>query len=114
MSASDAEPKVEGDYCTYIVLLLSIHDCSSRTIDENASGSGGGETFQPKLDKNGLPLVPQPSDDPSDPLNFPQWLKVVILVQASVMALLGPFNTAVINPGIAQIIFFHAWKISHL
>lgn len=67
--------------------------------DDDANINDPEERFGPKLDKNGLPLVPQPTDDPSDPLNFPQWLKVVILLQASVMALLGPFNSAVINPG---------------
>ncbi|EIM88160.1 MFS general substrate transporter [Stereum hirsutum FP-91666 SS1] len=79
------EPKGEADYC------------------DNASGSGREESIEQKLDKNGLPLVPQPSSDPSDPLNFPQWLKVVILIQASVMALLGPFNTAVINPALVPL-----------
>lgn len=29
-----------------------------------------------KLDKNGIPLSPQPSDDPSDPLNWRMGLKV--------------------------------------
>lgn len=82
--------------------ILFLVDCTIDTrghIGDNASGSGREESIEQKLDKNGLPLVPQPSSDPSDPLNFPQWLKVVILIQASVMALLGPFNTAVINPG---------------
>ncbi|EIM88380.1 MFS general substrate transporter [Stereum hirsutum FP-91666 SS1] len=50
-----------------------------------------------KLDLHGMPLVPQPSDDPSDPLNFAQWLKIVILLQLSIMALLGPLNQAVIS-----------------
>jgi hypothetical protein len=52
-----------------------------------------------KLDKHGLALIPQPSSDPSDPLNFPQWLKIAILLQVSFMAGLGPFNQAVVNPG---------------
>ncbi|KAJ6451594.1 MFS general substrate transporter [Mycena sanguinolenta] len=51
-----------------------------------------------KLDKHGLPLIPQPSSDPSDPLNFPQWLKIAILLQVSFIAGLGPLNQAVINP----------------
>ncbi|KAJ7625473.1 MFS general substrate transporter [Roridomyces roridus] len=51
-----------------------------------------------KLDKTGLPLVPQPSDDASDPLNFPQWLKIAILLQVSLLALLGPLNQATVNP----------------
>lgn len=31
-----------------------------------------------KLDSNGLPLIPQPSDDPADPLNWPLKLKVCV------------------------------------
>ncbi|KAJ7727390.1 MFS general substrate transporter [Mycena metata] len=51
-----------------------------------------------KVDKHGLPLIPQPSSDPSDPLNFPQWLKIAVLLQVSFLAGLGPLNQAVINP----------------
>ncbi|KAJ7781944.1 MFS general substrate transporter [Mycena maculata] len=60
-------------------------------------GLGKAETSL-KLDKTGLPLVPQPSDDASDPLNFPQWLKVAVLLQVSFLALLGPLNQATVNP----------------
>lgn len=31
-----------------------------------------------KLDSHGLPLIPQPSDDPADPLNWPLKLKVCV------------------------------------
>ncbi|KAJ6460438.1 MFS general substrate transporter [Mycena vulgaris] len=51
-----------------------------------------------KLDRHGLALIPQPSSDPSDPLNFPQWLKIAILLQVSFIAGLGPLNHATINP----------------
>ncbi|CAK5284455.1 unnamed protein product [Mycena citricolor] len=51
-----------------------------------------------KLDRHGLPLIPQPSSDPSDPLNWPMWLKIAILLQVSFLAGLGPLNQAVINP----------------
>ncbi|KAJ7072528.1 MFS general substrate transporter [Mycena amicta] len=51
-----------------------------------------------KLDKTGLPLIPQPSNDTSDPLNFPQWLKIAILLQVSFLAGLGPLNQATVNP----------------
>ncbi|KAJ6619911.1 MFS general substrate transporter [Mycena sp. CBHHK59/15] len=51
-----------------------------------------------KLDKTGLPLIPQPSADPSDPLNFPQWLKIAVLLQVSFLAGLGPLNQATVNP----------------
>lgn len=70
---------------------LESQDDPVPTLDKNASG-------YPKLDKHGLPLIPQPSDDPSDPLNWPQWLKIAILLQVSAVALIGPLNQAVINP----------------
>lgn len=44
-----------------------------------------------KLDEQGLPLIPQPSDDPLDPLNWSQRWKWYILLQASTLAFLGPF-----------------------
>ncbi|KIX03269.1 uncharacterized protein Z518_06821 [Rhinocladiella mackenziei CBS 650.93] len=44
------------------------------------------------------PLTPLPSDDPRDPLNWPMWLKIVILVQTSLLAAIGGLNTASINP----------------
>lgn len=31
-----------------------------------------------KLDSNGIPLDPQPSDSPDDPLNWPYWGKVYV------------------------------------
>ena len=42
-----------------------------------------------KLDGQGLPLVPQPSDDPEDPLNWPLWLKCAVLTQAALLGALG-------------------------
>ncbi|OCL02087.1 MFS general substrate transporter [Glonium stellatum] len=53
-----------------------------------------------KLDKNGMPLIPQPSDFKDDPLNWPRWLKWTVLLQVSFMAFLGPFNAAVVNPSL--------------
>jgi hypothetical protein len=73
-----------------------------------------------KLDKHGLPLIPQPSRFKDDPLvrksfvsfrwkthsppslgqNWPAWLKWAVLIQVSFMAFLGPFNAAVINPSL--------------
>lgn len=34
-----------------------------------------------KLGPDGLPLIPQPSSHPDDPLNYPRWLKWLILFQ---------------------------------
>ncbi|KAF2084743.1 MFS general substrate transporter [Saccharata proteae CBS 121410] len=37
-------------------------------------------------------------NDPEDPLNWSMWLKISIVVQASLLAALGTLNTAIINP----------------
>ena len=55
-------------------------------------------TMQLKLDHNGLPLVPQPSEDPLDPLNFPKWLKLTILIEVSALSLLSLLGASVITP----------------
>ncbi|KAE9405695.1 MFS general substrate transporter [Gymnopus androsaceus JB14] len=49
-----------------------------------------------KLDKHGIPLTPQPSDDPEDPYVF-------VLLQVGVLAALGTYNTAAINPAYAEL-----------
>ena len=53
---------------------------------------------QLKLDRHGLPLSPQPTDNSDDPLNWPKWLKVAICLQVSWMAMLGPMGSAIVNP----------------
>ncbi|KAJ6498291.1 MFS general substrate transporter [Mycena vulgaris] len=79
--------------------LDNIDDKSSgQVVDDKVTVSVVGDPESRALDKTGLPLIPQPSDDASDPLNFPQWLKVAILLQVSFLALLGPLNQATINP----------------
>ncbi|KAH8805131.1 major facilitator superfamily domain-containing protein [Xylogone sp. PMI_703] len=50
-----------------------------------------------KLDPNGYELRPQPSDDPLDPLNWPSWAKLVVLLQVSFLGFLGPFSQGTIN-----------------
>ncbi|KAJ7741559.1 MFS general substrate transporter, partial [Mycena maculata] len=65
-----------------------------------------------KLDKHGLLSIPQPSNDKSDLLNFPQWLKIAVLFQVSSMALLSPLNQAVINPAYVPLsVYFHIMTI---
>ncbi|KAJ7504240.1 MFS general substrate transporter [Mycena galericulata] len=76
------------------VTVYPPEDLESQAVHVSLGGAEKGL----KLDKTGLPLIPQPSDDASDPLNFPQWLKVAILLQVSFLALLGPLNQATINP----------------
>ncbi|KAJ3776410.1 MFS general substrate transporter [Lentinula raphanica] len=59
-----------------------------------------------KLDKHGVPLSPQPSDDPEDPcklsFNFAR-MSAFILLQVSILSALGTYNTAIINPAYNQL-----------
>ncbi|KAK8001709.1 hypothetical protein PG991_013931 [Apiospora marii] len=58
-----------------------------------------GQSGRPmKLDKHGLPLVPQPSDNKDDPLNWPPLVKHGILLQVSLLTLMGTIGSATINP----------------
>ncbi|RAO72324.1 uncharacterized protein BHQ10_008336 [Talaromyces amestolkiae] len=56
------------------------------------------ETGMVATDDNRDTFLPRPSDDPNDPLNFPLWLKIAILIQVCLLASLGTLNTAIINP----------------
>ncbi|GES65255.1 related to HOL1 protein [Aspergillus terreus] len=47
---------------------------------------------------NKIILIPKPSDDPSDPLNWPQWYKYCIAGLTSWAVLLGPFGAT--GPGV--------------
>ena len=90
---------------------MSVEGPSSKASDlreENVKQ----EELPIKRDPHGFPLRPQPTDDAlgwfkdlfyctctniSDPLNWPAWLKLVVLIQVSFLAFLGPFCQAVIN-----------------
>ncbi|TFK45023.1 MFS general substrate transporter [Crucibulum laeve] len=56
-----------------------------------------------KFDHSGLPLIPQPSDSPYDPLNYPNWLKYTILIEVSFLAFLATLNVAIINPAVVPL-----------
>ncbi|KAJ7463674.1 MFS general substrate transporter [Mycena latifolia] len=56
-----------------------------------------------KLDHKGLPLIPQPSDDPEDPLNWSRGQKYIIVVIVSLVAFFGLFAISTTNPAYAQI-----------
>ncbi|OBT44548.1 hypothetical protein VE00_04885 [Pseudogymnoascus sp. WSF 3629] len=51
-----------------------------------------------RLDKHGLQLVPQPTAFKDDPLNWSPALKLLVALQVSWLALLGPMGSAVVNP----------------
>ncbi|KIY02001.1 uncharacterized protein Z520_02139 [Fonsecaea multimorphosa CBS 102226] len=71
---------------------VDIDEAKRGEIDEREG------TADLKLDKHGLPLVPQPTDRKDDPLNWSPWLKFFILLQVSFLAFLGPMAGAIVNP----------------
>ncbi|KAF2092501.1 MFS general substrate transporter [Rhizodiscina lignyota] len=62
---------------------------------------------QPKLDKHGFPLRPQPTDSPLDPLNWNRWIKLLVLLQVSFLGFLGPFSQGAIESPVDRV-----WKNS--
>jgi MFS family permease len=62
-----------------------------------------GDDAQPKVDKHGFALLPQPSDFPNDPLNWSPALKLAVVLQVSWLAFLGPMAAAVANPAFVVI-----------
>ena len=49
-----------------------------------------------KMDPRGLPLSPQPTDDPKDPLNWNRWLKLMVLAEVSLFSFLALFSASLI------------------
>ncbi|KAF2097136.1 MFS general substrate transporter [Rhizodiscina lignyota] len=49
-------------------------------------------------DRHGLPLVPQPSSDPMDPLNWSPWLKGTVLAQVSLLSFTALLSASLIAP----------------
>ncbi|OAG41039.1 hypothetical protein AYO21_04652 [Fonsecaea monophora] len=64
------------------------------TLNEEEAGTTNLQETKREL------LNPRPSEDPQDPLNWPLWLKILILTQTSLLAAIGGLNTAAINPAV--------------
>ncbi|KJA16133.1 hypothetical protein HYPSUDRAFT_321431 [Hypholoma sublateritium FD-334 SS-4] len=73
--------------------------CQPLTMpDDIKEGSRSPDPSTLKLDGSGLPLIPQPTTLPTDPLNYPDWLKYLILVQVSFLAALSILGVGILNP----------------
>lgn len=70
---------------------ISSIDSESKHVHSNSS-----QAAEVKLDKRGMPLVPQPTSDPLDPLNWSLWLKILVLLQVSLLAFLALFSASLI------------------
>jgi hypothetical protein len=51
-----------------------------------------------KLDAYDLPLIPQPTDDPNDPLNWSYNKKMGVWVMMATLAFFSGFSLAMMNP----------------
>ncbi|KAK3937835.1 major facilitator superfamily domain, general substrate transporter [Diplogelasinospora grovesii] len=86
------------------VKSVSEHEEISRGDEEKAwetAPSVEEDTVQ--KDRHGFALIPQPSGFRDDPLNWPAWLKWLVLLQVSFLALLGTFNSSVVNPALVPL-----------
>lgn len=56
---------------------------------EKYESNGDRQSTGLKRSAEGIILVPQPSSDPADPLNWPMWRKIVILAIVSLSGFIG-------------------------
>lgn len=47
-------------------------------------------------DQHGIPLIPQPSSDPMDPLNWKLWIKIMVLAEISLLSFLALLSASLI------------------
>lgn len=66
-------------------------DSESKYVNSNSS-----QAADVRLDKRGIPVVPQPTADPLDPLNWSLWLKILVLLQVSLLAFVALFSASLI------------------
>jgi len=67
-------------------------------VEKTGQSDSDISTVSLKLDKHGLPLVPQPTGDPLDPLSWRPWLKFLILIEVSLFTLLSLLSASMITP----------------
>lgn len=72
------------------------HGSDKNIVSEKGAQKQSGQNFT--LDKHGYPLVPQPSDNKDDPLNWSPMMKLLVVLQVSWLAFLGPMSAVVANP----------------
>ncbi|KAF8058748.1 MFS general substrate transporter [Lyophyllum atratum] len=76
---------------------------ASSTMSKDKSARDSIRLHPLKVDHTGLPLLPQPTTSPYDPLNYPNWLRYTILAQVSLLAFISNLNVAIINPAVVPL-----------
>jgi hypothetical protein len=82
---------------------------SNPDVEKATNGPKTGEALQVeekqpalKLDRHGLPLVPQPSDHEDDPLNWPKVYRIYIALLISLLGFIAQLGSALINPAFEE------------
>ncbi|KAL2351669.1 MFS transporter-like protein [Cryomyces antarcticus] len=65
------------------------HVPGTATLDDDVQRADAAYNGRLKHDKSGIILVPQPSDDPNDPLNWPLWRRDLILFVLSLLSVIA-------------------------
>ena len=71
-------------------------DVSTEESLKSRDALNGSPTKNLKLDRHGLPLNPQPSDDPMDPLNWSPVLKFYVLGMVSLLSFMALLSASLI------------------
>jgi MFS family permease len=69
-------------------------------IDDKALEAGHTQTDSSDSPSDEIVRFPRPSTDPADPLNWPSWRKVALLLTASTYAFVGNFASAGLAPAL--------------
>ncbi|EXJ85752.1 hypothetical protein A1O1_06120 [Capronia coronata CBS 617.96] len=78
---------------------MAVSAADKTTSDDQIAIEGGKDERVVKCRSDGIPLVPQPSDDPEDPLNWSSAKKHSAAVTLALMSFVLKFTTTLIAPG---------------
>ncbi|KIW74639.1 hypothetical protein Z517_11409 [Fonsecaea pedrosoi CBS 271.37] len=85
--------------------VATVESTSSSDIVKDDVRANSGESVIYR-DSHGLPLVPQPSEDPLDPLNWKLWVKWVVLAEISLLSFLALLSASLITPAFVPLSHF--------
>ncbi|KAH8820654.1 major facilitator superfamily domain-containing protein [Xylogone sp. PMI_703] len=71
---------------------------SEKATQVVSAPAGSDKPVHLKLDRSGFPMIPQPSDHKDDPLNWPIWAKIYIVLMVSGLAFISQMGSALVNP----------------
>ena len=107
MSASESQSSLEreqiilqGEKNTAVTTpanaldLEKIGETSGYTLDKERLKEQYGVTDLKTAKDGKTVLIPQPSDDPTDPLNWPAWKKAVVLLTISIASCAADYGSA--------------------